>query len=115
MGWNGVHFDEKIRTTKEKKMAMDYEVNDGLNEVLKSSMVGNTYYAAVKEKKTGDVYGLVGLVRVKNTDFINLWYKLISDIEGPVEAKCPRSILALLTPTDNELANNWRNRCKGEV
>ena len=115
MGWSGVHFDEKIRTAKEKKMAMDYEVNDGLNEVIKSSMVGNVYYAAVKKLKTGEVYGLVGLVRVKNTDFINFRYKLISDIEGPVEAKCPRSILALLSPTDNELANNWRNRCKGEV
>jgi hypothetical protein len=31
---------------------------------------------------------------------------------GPYEKKCPLSILNLLTPTDNEWANEWRKQCR---
>ena len=29
----------------------------------------------------------------------------------PYHYECPKSILKLLTPTDNELANEWREKC----
>jgi hypothetical protein len=31
---------------------------------------------------------------------------------GPLEARCPERILDLLTPTDNEYANQWRHDCR---
>ena len=31
---------------------------------------------------------------------------------GPYESNCPKSILDLLSPTDNECANAWRQRCR---
>lgn len=31
---------------------------------------------------------------------------------GPYEDDCPGSILDLLSPTDNEHAKNWRQRCR---
>jgi hypothetical protein len=30
---------------------------------------------------------------------------------GPFECNCPKSILELLSPTDNEYALNWRENC----
>lgn len=30
---------------------------------------------------------------------------------GPCECNCPKRILDLLTPTSNETAKEWRNRC----
>lgn len=34
---------------------------------------------------------------------------------GPYEDDCPRSILDLLSPTDNEYANAWRARCRARL
>lgn len=37
--------------------------------------------------------------------------KAMSEIMGPAEDRCPASILKLLSPTDNEYASDWRERC----
>lgn len=34
---------------------------------------------------------------------------------GPCEDHCPASILSLLSPTDSEYANNWRERCRKNI
>ena len=31
---------------------------------------------------------------------------------GPSQAECPQSILKLLSPTDSQWANEWRERCR---
>jgi len=81
-------------------------------EVLKSAMVGSTYYAAVKVKETGKVFAAVFLTKVNSRETCNFGYKDMEESMGPNEAKCPLSILNLLTKTDNEIALEWRARCR---
>ena len=71
-------------------------------------MVGTTYYAAVRRKDDGVVYAVVALTQMEEGEF---GFKDITEICGPVEEKCPVGILKLLSPTDNELAQEWRKRC----
>lgn len=93
-------------------------------KVLKSAMVGTIYYAAVKQYKKyvngvyisipedkQIVFGMVILTSVNNKDIYNFGYKEIEESMGPVESKCPKSIIQLLSPTTSEYAQRWRQRC----
>lgn len=44
-------------------------------------------------------------------DYLNFGYKDMDETMVPGECDCPKSIIALLTPTDNEYALLWRKRC----
>ncbi len=86
--------------------------------VLRSAVVRmRTYYAALEVKRAGaqrEVIGTVCLIRYSPRDregYI-FGYKDMSEDMGPVEAACPVRILDLLTPTDNENAQQWRARCR---
>jgi len=81
-------------------------------QVLKSSMVGSTYYGALKNVQTGVVFCAVILTSTKTYNGFNLSYKDMTEDEGPCERKCPMGILNLLTPTDNQYAIEWRNACR---
>lgn len=89
------------------------------HRVLKSSMVGSVYYAAVTTEKPGQetkvgaaVFLTCGRTKHDNT----IWgYKDMDETMGPCESKCPASILALLTPTDSKWANEWRERCRKNI
>ena len=84
-------------------------------DVLKSAMVGSTYYAAVKDKN-GTVWGAIILTCGRTKWDGTAWgYKDMDETMGPCEDKCPASILALLTPTDNQTANEWRERCRKNI
>ena len=84
-------------------------------EVLKSAMVGRTYYAAVRNNK-GEVWAAVFLTCGKTKWDNTLWgYKDMDETMGPSECKCPASILALLTPTDSKWANEWRQKCRENI
>lgn len=84
-------------------------------EVLKSAMVGSTYYAAVRNKK-GEVWAAVFLTCGRTRHDGTAWgYKDMDETMGPNEDKCPASILALLTPTDDKDANEWRERCRKNI
>ena len=83
-------------------------------EVLKSTMVGSTYYAAVRNNK-GEVWAAVFLTCGKWKDGTVWGYKDMDETMGPNEDKCPASILALLTPTDSQWANEWRERCRQNI
>ena len=76
------------------------------NELVKGTLVGSTYYAAVKGKDC--IYGLVVLTAEEKGDF---GYKDMSDDMGPYKYGCPVGILKLLSPTDNKCANEWRRKC----
>lgn len=86
------------------------------NRVLKSSMVGSTYYAAVETKKVSGerkVWAAIFLTCGQTKHDGTIWgYKDMDETMGPCESKCPASILALLTPTDSQWANEWRERCR---
>ena len=127
MGWTGNHAEFYKNGTVDRKAECDNIMNgnttdkDGNTvakfEVLKSAMVGSTYYAAIKRTRvdTGEepvVFGIVCLTSVDMKDYFNFNYKDMSEDMGPSESKCPLSILKLLTKTENEYANQWRNRCR---
>lgn len=107
----------------DKMLTWDSTDKDGnilsTNKVLKSAMVGSVYYAAVQTDKPGresSVWAAVFLTcgMVKHDGCI--WgYKDMDETVGPCESKCPASILALLTPTDSQWANEWRERCRKNI
>lgn len=83
--------------------------NDSRYNVIKSAMVGSVYYAAVLDNQTEDIFAVVVLTSTDKDDF---YYKEMDETCGPYDCKCPKSILNLLTPTNSEFANEWRERCR---
>ena len=112
MGWtyyNSTHL--KPNGEVDRKKEMDSEFGNDYT-VLKSVMIGTTYYAAVKKEATGEVFGYVALTSSDKRDGYNFGYKGMDETAGPNESKCPQSILKLLTETDYEYAKEWRERCR---
>lgn len=116
MGWTSYHVDGKINRKNECGRVYNGETEKYIWKVLKSAMIGSTYYAAVKktDKGTGEskVFAGVCLTAVDNSDWYNFSYKDMDESVGPFESKCPNSILDLLTETEYEYANEWRERCR---
>lgn len=134
MGWTSYHATHYKKGKIDRKAECDAYFLEGLNsgyfEVLKSSMVGSTYYAAVKPlKKYGGkdengntiaidipqeeqrVFAVVFLTSTNMRDYYNFSYKDMDESCGPCQCDCPKGILDLLTPTENEYANVWRKAC----
>ncbi len=78
--------------------------------VVKSSMVGSTYYGAIKIEKAEET-SVIGVVVMTSQDGYDIGMNVAEETCGPIKAECPKSILKLLTPTDSEYANKWRKRC----
>ena len=134
MGWTSYHAEHYKNGKIDRKAECDAYFLEGLNrghfDVLKSAMVGSTYYAAVKPlKKSGGkdengnyiyvdrheseqfVFAVVFLTSTDSKDYFNFSYKDMSEDMCPFQCDCPKSILDLLSPTDNENANEWRKIC----
>ena len=105
-------------------------LNRGHYDVLKSTMVGKVYYAAVKKLKKYDgcdekgewiysdlppeeqkVFGAVFITSTLMKDYFNFGYKDMDESMGPGDCDCPKSIIALLSETDNLYALHWRQKC----
>lgn len=121
MGWTGIHADFYKNGKVDRKAEMDHRWTQKESEdypqlrVLKSSMVGSVYYAAVELSRNGkmeEVFGVTGLTSVDNNDYHNFSYKDIDETMGPFYYDCPVGILNLLTETDNEYALEWRKKCR---
>lgn len=118
MGWTFYHVDAPI-TAADRKAEIDRLYNWGDEKrrvrVLKSSMVGSTYYAAIEVEnlETGEksVSASVVLTAIDSKEWCNFGYKDMDESCGPCDSKCPAGILKLLTPTESEYANAWRERC----
>lgn len=94
--------------------------------IVKSAMVGSTYYAAAyrEDKATGKrkVYGLVALTTTCS-DLYNFGWKEIEETCGPSAAKCPASILRILeeqAPLDDandpsRYGREWRRKCREHI
>lgn len=119
MGWTGTHATYYKNGRVDRKAECDHLLtfsNEKVNsKVLKSSMVGSTYYAAVEQIRNGnrEVFGAVFLTSGmdKRDPYFNFHYKDMCESSNPYECKCPMSILNLLTPTESDWANEWRQRC----
>lgn len=121
MGWTGYYPSIWKNGKVDRKGELDKQFTSESDtrkwEVVKSSMVGSTYYAAIKTShKDGSVepciWGLVCLTKVQgrgwNCEFM---YKDMDETMGPYQYECPKSIIKLLSPTDNECALEWRQKC----
>jgi hypothetical protein len=126
MGWTSTHATSYKNGKVDKKAECDklftqdehYWDNGGYSpsfKVLKSSVIGSVYYAAVErtnnKENEKEIFAVVCLTSVDNNDYYNFSYKEMGESEGPYAYDCPKSILKLLSPTDNEYALNWRNKC----
>lgn len=121
MGWTSYRATYFKKGKVDRKREMDerwtqteHDSYPELN-VLKSAMVGSTYYAAVEIKRNGvreKVFGTVALTSTNWNDGMNFGYKDIDETMGPYQCDCPKGILDLLTPTDSEYALKWRKRCE---
>lgn len=92
--------------------------------VLKSTMVGSVYYAAVRcvseetkldgtSEKSAKVFGVVCLTQgYLRRDGLNFGIKQMDESVGPNESKCPNSILDLLDEPCNTWSREWRTRCR---
>ena len=81
--------------------------------LCRPKMVGSTLYGAIEfySKETGLIrYGVVVLTRQRSHCYLDI--NVIKEDEGPKMYKCPKNILDILTPTTNEYALEWRNKCR---
>lgn len=110
MGWDVyIATEYKSNGTVDRKTECDnYLTHDCRCELVRSAMVGSVYYAAARESGKPDVWAAVFLTHVNGNEFA---CKAIDETMLPYEHKCPKSILVLLTPTDNKYANTWRENC----
>lgn len=123
MGWTSYNAQYYKNGKVDRKAECDYlnktELNaDGTHmlTLLKSAMVGSTYYAAIECKSIADendrkVFAVIYLTSVDNSDYYNFSYKDMNENCGPYQVECPKSILKLLTPTEHKYAKEWRKRC----
>lgn len=129
MGWTSYYVEPKYKNGKkyiDRKEECDKLFNQtmvnnvGYYEVLRSTVKGSTYYAAVKKVKfatetdaeINEVFGVVVLTRTNINEPYNFSYKEMDETCGPCYHDCPNVILDLLSPTENEYANEWRNKCR---
>ena len=116
MGWT---FYEKPRDVKtDLDRGLTWENAEGKRRVLVSAIVAaREYYAAVEHTKpdgTREVWAATYLLQFvpKATDGCTFGYKDMTEHMGPYIWRCPVRILDLLTETDNEYANRWREKCR---
>ncbi len=97
-----------------------YTRDDHRLTVVKSSMVGSTYYGAAERVEAGGARSVFAIVCLTFTrpdarDGHTFGYKDMTEHMGPVESDCPVSILDLLTPIKGDWPNNWRARCRANL
>jgi hypothetical protein len=111
MGWVSYHRPEgetdRAHFQRELLSTPDYEI-------VQCASVNLVFYAAVRTISTGEVWALVVLMRWTRGRF-NFAYKDLDETMGPAEADAPAAVLDALTPTDNEYALEWRQRCRANL
>lgn len=133
MGWTWQHATHYKNGKVDRKAECDAYFTEGLNsgwyKIEKSALVGTVYYAAIRQlrrfvpgtngKETEaipeseqTVFGIVFLTGTNVKDYFSFGYKDMDESMCPYYFDCPAGILKLLSPTDNESANEWRARCR---
>lgn len=114
MGWTFTNTDLKRKEAINE--LYNWDSDRYRTRVLKSVMKGSVYYGAVeqicKDTAIRTVTGVVVLTSSDKKHGYNFGYKSIDETMGPGYYDCPRSILNLLTDTDNEYALEWRKNCR---
>lgn len=120
MGWTSYNAEFYKNGKVDRKAEMDNRWTQEESEkypklrVLKSSMVGNIYYAAIEISRGGkveEVFATTAITSTNMKDYYNFSYKDLDETMGGCNYDCPVGILNLLTPTQNEYALQWRAEC----
>lgn len=118
MGWDGYYRSTCPKGKERLEEAMrgyNWENEHAIARVLDSALVGTDVYAAIEltTKATGErkVRAAIILTKYDRRDGCFMMKHMSEDV-GPTHCKCPKRILDLLTPTDNEWANQWREICR---
>lgn len=117
MGYQNIEISGDIAECLTKELTWWYRgrVNDIEVYGVDEDDFAAVAFAAVEMNVEGQavVEGVVCLLRhnreLGETQFL---YKDIHENAGPYASFCPRRILDQLTPTDNDLALAWRDRCR---
>lgn len=116
MGWTGSQKGVGISIADYLRAETNCCNDKASHEVIDIVVKGcSAAYAAVRytNNETGQsyVYGLVYALRYdRKNDY--LCYKDMDETMGPFFYDCPEHILNLLTPTKNEEAKSWRDKCR---
>lgn len=108
MGWTSYFATHYKNGKLDKKAELDEEFSSHNQKILKSQMVGSTYFAAIQNEFTKETWAAIILTRTQNGEF---FYKDMDETVGPYNYNCPKAILKVLSPTENKLANEWREKC----
>jgi len=134
MEWTSYHARNYKNGKINRKAECDAYFSEGCNKdyfkIMHSSMIETVYYAAIQsiaeniivndglkeylEKrpiKNGKIYGVVIITKTNMRNHYNFSYKVINENMGPCYYNCPKKIIKMLSATDNEYANKWREMC----
>ena len=112
MGWDWYIANNYKNGKIDRKKEIDDICNRNRTQVVQSCLRGTTYYGAIKNIDTKEVYAVVYLTSTNGREF---GYKDMDETMNPYYYDCPESILKELTPTDNEWANFWRKNCYANI
>lgn len=120
MGWTFDHKDKEVKVIDFFKERFFHDNEKSKGEVIDGGVKNfKTAYMAYKitDKITNkfEIFALVCLLSYKPKDFYNFGFKDMDETCGPNESDCPEKIMKLLTPTDNEYALRWRERCQYNI
>lgn len=83
--------------------------------ILASATIKGTYFAAVREDATGEVWAAVILTYRSPRSHHNFGWKSMTETMGPGDYDCPAKVLDLLTETDDKYALEWRAACRARI
>ncbi len=95
-----------------------YYTTESAEEVVRKELTGDSYrptanrgakYWVLENTKTGERVAVVALVQRRNGE---LFTKIVDETMGPYDHGFPLALLAMLTPTEYEYANAWRERVR---
>jgi len=115
MGWSFTNKREGVSTKEffKEEFIMDNEKNVG--RVLDCKIRKGVAYVAyeIKNKITNEikVTAIVCILSYRGDEQYNFGYKDMTEDMHPYYYNCSKSILKLLTKTDNEMAQCWRKEC----
>lgn len=118
MGWTFTHRPKGITTKRFFEDSCNYSREDGsYGKILDCKAFLDTVYMAYEVKRKDSPKEVVGIVCLTKyvKDYHNFGYKDMDETMGPYSYHCPKSILDKLTPTDNEAALKWREKCKEQI
>jgi hypothetical protein len=117
MGYYGIPWYEKDRRGRpNRKKTLDKEFTTDKGKVVRSCMRGTVYYAIWQSEEDGSYVGLVSPTHMMDGE---LFYKPLSELDGPLHYAAPRSFIEFLeknAPLEGDDlytdgAREWRAKC----